>query len=356
MNKKINGVSLFANGGIAETYMYKHNIDIVVANEIIKKRADFYQSRFPKSNMICGDITEVEVYKRVLEEALDNKCDFVIATPPCQSMSLMNRMSSQEDKDVGNLLITYAVNFIADLSPNYAIIENVQQILTTYIDVFGKKTLIKDYIINTLEPMGYTVVVTTLNAKDYGTPQSRKRTFFLISKKGKWILPKKEKEITVREAIRHLPSLPYEEDGIVLKHHSTKKEIDRYIQFMKHTPSGKSGKDNPIHYPKKENGERLKGFSTTYSRLDWNKPCTTITTNNGNVSSSSSIHPGYLKVDGTYSDCRVLSLREIFILTGLPEEWDYPKGSSENLVRTIVGEGIPPILIDKILKGMPRCL
>ena len=70
---------------------------------------------------------------------------------------------------------------------------------------------------------------------------------------------------------------------------------------------------------------------------------------NGSISSQNNVHPGRLKSDGTYSDARVLSLKEIFILTGLPEDWHPPKWASENLIRQVTGEGIPPKLIDRLL-------
>ncbi|RLA06784.1 MAG: hypothetical protein DRQ51_08380 [Gammaproteobacteria bacterium] len=41
-NSKINGVSLFANVGIAETFVKKHGIKIKVANELLQNRANFY--------------------------------------------------------------------------------------------------------------------------------------------------------------------------------------------------------------------------------------------------------------------------------------------------------------------------
>jgi len=45
-----------------------------------------------------------------------------------------------------------------------------------------------------------------------------------------------------------------------------------------------------------------------------------------------------------------LTLKEIFILTGLPDDWNPPKWASENLVRQVIGEGVPPKLIDRLLQ------
>ena len=49
----MNGLSLFANVGIAETYLDKVGVDITVANELIPERAKFYQHLYPYCNMIC---------------------------------------------------------------------------------------------------------------------------------------------------------------------------------------------------------------------------------------------------------------------------------------------------------------
>ncbi len=60
----MNGLSLFANVGIAETYLHKEGIDIVVANELLEDRAAFYQHLYPDCHMICGDITNEEVFNK----------------------------------------------------------------------------------------------------------------------------------------------------------------------------------------------------------------------------------------------------------------------------------------------------
>ena len=53
---------------------------------------------------------------------------------------------------------------------------------------------------------------------------------------------------------------------------------------------------------------------------------------------------------GTYSDARVLTLKEIFILTGLPDKWSPPEFASENMIRQVIGEGVPPKLVEAILE------
>lgn len=344
------GVSLFANVGIAETYIKNHGIDIVVANELLENRAKFHHELYPECEIVQGDITNEKIYNTVLKKAKQQKCDFLIATPPCQGMSIAGKMA---ENDPRNSLIKYVIEMVKALEPKHVMIENVQGVLKTYISVSGVKTKITKYIENELTPLGYFINPTVVDAADYGTPQHRKRAIFLISKLSKWELPAKQKQISIKEAIAHLPSLESGEYSEI-KFHYAKKHNERHISFLKHTPTGKTALHNKIHFPKKENGERIKGYTTTYKRIGWNKPAPTITMANGSVSSQNNVHPGRLLQDGTYSDARVLTLKEIFILTGLPDDWNPPEWASENLIRHVIGEGVPPKLIDSLLSNLPQ--
>jgi len=345
----LNGVSLFANVGIAETYLEKHDIHIVVANELLENRANFHHELYPNCEIVQGDITDDTIYATVLKKAQQQNCDFLLATPPCQGMSVAGKMA---ENDPRNSLIKYVVEMIKALQPTYAMIENVQGVLKTYISVNGIKTKITKYIEDELLALGYFINPTVVDAADYGTPQHRKRAIFLISKIAKWELPTKQKQITTKEAISHLPSLESDEISKI-KYHYAKKHNQRHISFLKQTPTGKTALQNKIHYPKKESGERIKGYSTTYKRIAWDKPAPTITMANGSVSSQNNVHPGRINKDGTYSDARVLTLKEIFILTGLPDDWTPPEWASENLIRHVIGEGVPPKLIESLILSMP---
>ena len=255
--------------------------------------------------------------------------------------------------DPRNSLIKYVIKFIKDLQPTHAIIENVPAILKTFIEIDGKKIKIVDYVNDELGKLNYFINYKVVDTADYGTPQTRKRAIFLISKNYIWQFPPKETKITVQEAIGHLPSLESEEISNI-PYHFAKKHNDRHILWLKHTPTGQTALNNPIYYPQKDDGTKIKGYSTTYKRIEWDKPAPTITMANGSISSQNNVHPGRLKEDGTYTDARVLSLKEIFILTGLPENWHPPKWASENLIRQVIGEGVPPKLIDRLLTTMPR--
>jgi len=187
----LKGISLFANVGIAETYIKNHAIDIVVANELLENRANFHHELYPECEIVQGDITDNTVYNTVLKKAKKQKCDFLIATPPCQGMSIAGKMA---ENDPRNSLIKYVIEMVKALEPKHVMIENVQGVLKTYISVSGVKTKITKYIEDELTPLGYFINPTVVDAADYGTPQHRKRAIFLISKLSKWELPAKQKE------------------------------------------------------------------------------------------------------------------------------------------------------------------
>lgn len=347
----IKWVSLFANVWIAEFYLKDLGIDIIVANELIDKRCGLYKHFYTDCDIICWDITNNNIYNEVLEKSFKNNCEFVIATPPCQGMSIAWKM--QEDDPRNNLIIK-AIDFIKDLEPNYAIIENVPSFFDTNVIINWKKIKIRDYLINELGEK-YELNMWILDASDYWTPQVRKRAITLITKIWiwKWDFPKKQNKISVRDSIWDLPSLESSENSNI-KYHYAKKHNSNHILWMKHTPTWKTAFENEKFFPQKENWDRIKWFSTTYKRIEWDKPCPTITMSNWAISSQNNVHPWIILQDWTYSDARVLSIKEICILTWLPENIDFPNFASDNFIRQVIWEWVPPKMIKEIVKKMPK--
>jgi DNA (cytosine-5)-methyltransferase 1 len=349
------GLSLFANVGIGETYLDQLGIEIVVANELLEDRAEFYKKMHPNTKMICGDITDPKVYSEIFKEA--NGIEFIMATPPCQGMSQSNAI--KDPKDPRNSLIKMVVKAINDLRPKYVLIENVPGMARSFIEHNGKSVNIMEFVTNNIPP-NYTINHEVLNASDYGTPQHRKRLITLISSEGKWEIPEKHKKIhTVREAIGHLPSLE-SGDKSGIPWHFGRKHNARHILWMKHTPTGETAYDNPVHYPQivdKNTGKKrmIRGFRSTYKRIKWEEPSPTIGMTNGSINSQNNVHPGNKLKNGTYSDARVLSVKELTILCGLPEyHFDkYENEIGENFMRHIIGECFPPKLCLEICKKIP---
>lgn len=345
----INGISLFSNVGIDELYFKEYGINIVLSNELISKRCQFYNYIYPNVEVVCGDITEQHIFLKLVELYNIKQCDFLIATPPCQGMSQAGKMNKNDER---NKLIIDTVEFIKQTQPTNIIIENVPQILNFPILLNNNYIKIVDYIHLSLEPLGYFINYGVLNAADYNTPQHRKRAIFLISKLKKWEFPVKYKHITVRDVIGKLPSLESGQTSNI-QYHYAKKHKEEHILWMKHTPTGKTALNNEIFYPQKD-GRKIKGYNTTYKRIEWDKPAPTITMCNGGISSQNNVHPGKLMDNGLYSDARVLTILELMRLTGIPDNWNIPTWASDNFIRQVIGEAFPPKFASALLTTMPN--
>ena len=92
------------------------------------------------------------------------------------------------------------------------------------------------------------------------------------------------------------------------------------------------------------------GAPRTYMRMDWNKAAPTITSYNHTISSFQNVHPGRLiEETGLYSDARVLTIFELLRVMSLPDDWNIPEWASNQLIRTVIGEGVPPLAVKRLV-------
>lgn len=349
MNLNLNAISVCSSAGIGELLLREIGINVIAANELLPKRAECYQFLYPETKMIQGDIKSIEIKNR-LKSFIDEDVNLLIATPPCQGLSSLgkNKSQIQFEDDERNFLIFDILDLIDYGNFEYILIENVPKFLKMYFP-YNNEYLLLEQILNIKYGYEYTIEVAILNAKDYGIAQSRPRSIIKMFKKNlKWGWPPIEKEINLKEAIGHLPTLESGEDSGIPWHYA-KKENERAILALKHTPTGQSALKNDIYYPKKVNGDRITGFHNTFKRMNWDQPCHARTTYCGSISSHNNVHPGRLKSDGTYSDARVLTLLETFIVSSIHNEIKFPSWVTDNFIRTVIGESIPPLMLKKIL-------
>ncbi len=372
----VNAISLFANVGIAETYLDALGVKVKVANELIEERANFYRHLYPSVDMITGDITDTQVFERLVGLAQKKNVDFLFATPPCQGMSCAGR---KDPLDPRNYLIYYAIEMVKRLNPRFVLFENVTMQQHTRIKYGDDYIFIPQYVESELGGQ-YTINQKRIvNSMDYGVPQSRQRYIYLLVRNDegvRWEFPEKDKKvITLSEAIGDLPSLDplvrevseryhfpdYEkkrEEGLkVSKWHYPPTHGWKNVEWMIHTPSGKSAFQNDIFYPQTK-GRRVKGAPRTYMRMSWDKPATTVMQNSSVISAFSTVHPGRPIHDSSdetkrvYSDARALSIYELLIVSSLPRDWNIPDWASDTLIRQVIGEGIPPLLIKKAVESL----
>lgn len=346
----MNGISLFSSAGIGEYFLKDIGINIVLSNELIKRRAEIYSIIHPKSETLVGDINNIEIQKKINSSIKLNDVKFLLATPPCQGFSLIgkNKSTDQMNNDHRNYLFYNVLEIIKKNDLDYILIENVPRSLSLFIPYKNTAMGVEQILVKEIGNR-YNIKCDIFDCSNFDVAQSRKRAIIRVFKKGlSWDNPKKStKKYTVRDVIGHLPSIESGQKSGV-KWHFGRKHSKEHIVCMKNTPEGKSAFENLIHYPKKTDGTRPKGFKTTYARIKWDEPCPTITVRNDAISSQTNVHPGNKLKDGTYSDSRVLSIKELFLLTGLGEKFDLPESTPEILIRQVIGECVPPLLIKKI--------
>lgn len=355
-HKKFKALSLFASAGIAEFGFHSTDIDVVIASELLSKRMDVHKFWHPNTITVCGDITKKETKEEIIKISIENNVDFIFATPPCQGVSLIgkNKSNDQMLADDRNYLIFHVFEIIDRLNPKVVLIENVARFFKIKFIIDNDYVSIEE-IIRKRYGNKYKLDFNIFNASKHGVPQHRERSIIrMYDDSYKWDNPIVQEVITLNDAIGSLPSLESGESSN-LKNHYARVHTEAHIRFMKNTPTGKSAFENEVHYPKNDlTGIRLKGYSATYKRMSWDKPAPTITMRNDCISSQSNVHPGRKLSDGTYSDSRVLTLRELFILSSLDPDLDVPDFASDIQIRHMIGEAVPPRLIKEIVSGLKR--
>lgn len=355
-NKRLNAISLFSCIGVAEFYLKDLNIDVIVASDIDKRRCDVYNFFYPDTNVICGDIKKDETKNAIIDAVNGRNIDIIISTPPCQGMSSVGKNRSYsaltKQTDERNYLILESFKIIDAVNPSYVLFENIPRLLKVVIPYKGELLSVKE-ILEVKYGETYNIMIDIFNCCDYGVPQNRERCFIRLCKKGlTWNAPIKEKNIiTLKEAIGHLPSLESGQKSEI-KNHWARKHPDNHIDWLRHTPTGSSALDNKEHYPVKRDGTKIKGYGNCYKRMLWDMPAPTITMRNEIMSSQDKVHPGRDLGNGLFSDARVLTLRELLIVSSLPPDLDLPTFITDTALRQFIGEGIPSLMVKKIMEGI----
>lgn len=384
-NKMLTYISLFSNAGIGCYGFKQEGFECIATNEILEERLKL--QRFNNkckydTGYICGDITLESTKSKVFSEIkLWRKkenikdIDVIIATPPCQGMSVANHKKKDELKR--NSLVMQSIELTRKIKPKFFIFENVRTFLTTLCsDLDGTLKPIKDAIEHNLSD--YNILYSIIDFKLYGNPSSRTRTLVLGVRKDLSditpydIFPNKETGFTLRQAIGSLKSLSQmgEIDPSDIYHNfrSYPEHMLSWIRDLKEGQSAFENKelakrphqvvDGKIVLNKNKNGDK-------YRRCFWNRPGYCIHTRNDQLASQMTIHP---------QDNRVFSIRELMTLMSIPSDFRWANMKLDELnalsydnkrkflkkeelnIRRTIGESVPPVIFRKIAKRIKNTL
>lgn len=372
LKNSISYCSLFSCFGTCEYYLEQHGFVCKVASEYDPDVAKYYvamnkmRSKYPVE-MIQGDFKKT--FKKVVKAFRNNSCCMVVAGIPCVTFTSLKAKKWMDQEEL--TLVFWFVQFVKATRPKYIVTENAKQFFgfsfPMDMDLTGhplakmmqaklKGRTIGQYLRDELEPLGYTLNFAIEDGCFYGTSQSRVRSIMLASKEGVWKWPCAEKFAKpLLEAIYHLPSSDDGDSGIKYHEfeplHSDPIKADEIKEALEHTPTGCRSKDNDPKY-------QLSGFGCyagNGSRKFWDRPSNTIDSSNGSVNGLRTIHPGRPRKDGTYSDARPLTLLEVILVNGLPQNYKIPEEfeNRRSFVRHGMGQVFLPRLLERICLEIP---
>ena len=321
---KLIAIDLFSGvGGLTEG-LHQAGFHTRYAFEIDALAAKAYQLNHKKTIVFNTDIRKVKTDEII--RRLNGKTIHLLAgCPPCQGFSSIRRLNkSMPVYDERNTLINEYVRFIKDLKPYTFMMENVPGLALD--DSFHEA---KKYL---EEELGYHTDYKTVNVKDYGVPQSRKRLVMIGSRLGEINVAKPIKEsTTVRKTIGDLPEPNLSSDPL---HKIFPKHTERILQLVKEIPKNGGSRKNlcgekQLKCHLKENI----GFSDVYGRLRWDDYSTTITGGCLNPSKGRFLHP---------EQDRCISAREASLLQSFPSSYIFPIDAPIANIALLIGNALPP--------------
>jgi DNA-cytosine methyltransferase len=340
-------LDLFCGAGGMSHGMHKNkHFKTMVALDINEKLAITLKKNMPEVEVIIGDISEDSVKDKVIDLSKKKGVNMIIGGPPCQGYSLKGKKLGL--KDSRNFLFLEYLNLVNKIQPDVFVIENVKSILST------SKGWFKDQIKTEIIKLGYNVDVGILKATDFGVPQTRERAIFICSKLKNIPLPSPTVTtiVNVKDAIFDLAYLEsnegeFEQDYIhpanskyqklmrgnceKLYNHKASKHSLVALNKLSMIPPEK-GKE---HLPKELLGRQQ--FSSTYGRLEWNKPSPTIDTRFDAASNGKNNHPFLHRAITPREAARLQSFDDNYIFYG-------PKVH----VRAQIGNAVPPLMAEAI--------
>ena len=106
INNKLTYITLFSSAGVGCYGFKKAGYECIATNELIERRLNVQKinkkCKF-ETGYICGDIKEQETKNKISSEINrwnelgNDKVDVVIATPPCQGMSVANHKKAENE-------------------------------------------------------------------------------------------------------------------------------------------------------------------------------------------------------------------------------------------------------------------
>lgn len=331
-------ISLFSGCGGLDLGFKKNGFKIIFTNDFDKNVWETYEKNH-------GTHIDKRPIQKIPSEDIPD-AHGIIGGPPCQSWSVAGVRSGIND-DRGKVFYEY-IRILKDKQPLFFVAENVPGIISApHINEFNK-------IIDKLENLGYIVNYQSIDARNYGVPQERKRVIIVgyldrLNKKFQFPSHTHQKEqnqrlnntkikkwVTLKEAIGDL-------DGYAF-------------------PAFRNTRANellPIQNHEYRNGGFSYIFMSRNRRRTWDEQSFTIQAAGRQIplhpSSSKMVKVGKDKFQFTNEFNRRLSVRECARIQTFPDDFIFFYSSLDNGYK-MIGNAVPVNLAEAIAKQIKRDL
>lgn len=342
---KLSAVDLFCGAGGMSLGLASAGIDVVASLDNWTPAAKTHRYNFDHT-FFEKDITSFGKTDLEASGTCRDGLDVIVGGPPCQGFSIQ-RIGRDEDER-NNMIFEFA-RVVAELKPKMFVMENVPGLL-------GKRgaELTKE-LLKTFDRDGYRVEKKVLDAVNFGTPQFRKRVFFVGCRKDlglRFSFPQpthlKDEYVTVSAAIADLPSPPRDftpspDDPLHRRMRISPINLERLALI----PPGGGFEDLPpdMRVACHRNGPSKIGHRNVYGRLAPDSPAGTITARFDSFTRGRFAHPW---------ENRNISLREGARLQGFPDIHQF-FGTQEEIAAQI-GNSVPPPLATAVFRQVAVAL
>jgi len=371
--------------------------------DVSKEGLETFAANFPevpRQNIIEADASSDNVLSKfkAITSLQRGDIDVIIGGPPCQGFSTIGRIkianlvkngqrtgrsaNPRFIDDPRNNLYKAFIKFVRYYKPKAVVMENVLGMVS-----YKDGDVVKE-IKNNFKNVGYkNVDYRILNAADYGTPQKRRRIFFIGTRSEseiKWpkqthfaksdfdrsvLSPNLKEYVSVGDAIGDLPAVPAPHRGLKisdvvlsypkkaisdyqrwarensteLHNHISRWHRDIDVKIFSTMGQGQTWIQLPAKYRKKI-GYSDESFDDKWKKLVWDEPSWTIV---------SHLHKdGYMYIHPKKP--RTISVREAARLQGFPDSFVFLGHRTAQFKQ--VGNAVPPLMAESVGKQLLKML
>ena len=332
---EISAVDLFCGAGGLTYGLAKSGIR-VIAGVDIDKHCEYPYEQNNEAEFVIKDVTDLSG-KELSSWFIPGTVRLLAGCAPCQPFSSHSKGRDTSQDPKWPLLDEFS-RLVSEVKPELVTMENVSRI---------QSHLVFRRFVTRLEGLGYHVAWESLYCPRFGIPQERRRLVLMASLLGPITIPKPthsaDEYPSVRSAIGQLPKI---RAGEYLKNdplHLAREMSDINLERLKHSKPGGTWLDWPKNLRSPcHNKSTGRTFQSVYSRMEWDQPSPTITTQFFNFGTGRFGHP---------AQNRALTLREGAILQSFPAKYRFtePRQLPKMLhIGRLIGNAVPPRLAEVV--------